>query len=131
MLNDYDSREISLVQSRLREIERASLADRRAAQADYLDSMRIRGRVAERISWILDGHYGHGEMLVARRIASKPRMNRVAALAHLVAAFDHGCPVAMAAKAWHALTKREQTALQRECERAIADYERTQADVQA
>jgi len=93
-------------------IERAPLADRREAQADFLAAMASDpATVAERISWIIEGNYGHGQMLMARQVVASPRMNREAALTQLVAVFEWQCPRRMAVEAWKKLTPAQKKAL--------------------
>lgn len=117
--------ELAEAQRHLSEVERAPLADRKEAAATFLAVMRDNpGLVAERIGWLLDGNYGYGSMLMAKRVLASPRMNRSAALTHLVAAFEWRTPNAMARAAWNALTKSQQSALEIAVQGAILDAER-------
>lgn len=115
-MNDpqYDNREMYLARAKLDEMRKAPLPDRREARAKFLDAMRARPEiVSERIAWILNGSYGYGEMLIARRILGNPRMNRAAALTQLVASLEWSCPEDFAREAWKQLTKPQQTKLDR------------------
>jgi hypothetical protein len=79
--HEYEVRSMNEAFRREQEIERAPLSERKEAQAGFLEAMRgDPALVAERISWLLDGNYGHGEMMRARRVVENPRMNRRAAL---------------------------------------------------
>jgi len=122
--SEYENRELSLANQQLREVERAPLADRKAAAADFLVAMRDHPQlVADRIGWLLDGNYGYGAMQMAKRVLGRPRMNRSAALTHLIGAFEWQTPSAMAMAGWHKLTKGQQAALEKVVQRAIRDAE--------
>jgi len=122
---EYESRELREADQRLREIERAPLADRKEAAAEFLVAMRDHPKlVAERIGWLLGGSYGYGSMLKAKRVLGSPRMNRSAALTHMVAAYEWQTPNAMAAAAWHKLTKGQQAALEKAVQAAIKSAEK-------
>ena len=105
---------------RLKNVERAPLRDRQAAKAEFLEYMKRDPKfIAASIESLLEGHYGHGEMLLARRILSNRQMNRMAALTHLSGAIDFKCPHAMAIAAWKKLTKLEQALLDQAVQRVI------------
>lgn len=133
MLNDpgYDNREVFDALKRIEKLRKAPLAHRREARAAFLESLRDPDLIAERVHWILIGNYGYGEMLIARQILSNKRMNRAAALVHMVAALDDGCPEDFARAAWHELSAREQTKLDRAVKATIARVERELADADA
>ena len=118
----YENREIQQAISDEREVEKASLSDRKEGQAEYLEAMRTRpGNIAENIKMVLEGNYGMGWMLRARG-ASK-RMNRPSLFCQIVAIVDFRCPGRMAADAWKKLTKAEQARLQRLVEDVIENYD--------
>lgn len=122
--SEYERNELAEAHRHLSEIERAPLVDRKEAAATFLAVMRDNpGAVAERIGWLLDGNYGYGSMLMAKRVLASPRMNRSAALTHLVAAFEWRTPNAMARAAWNTLTKNQQSALEIAVQGAILDAE--------
>jgi hypothetical protein len=121
---EYERRELAEANQRLREIEKAPLADRKEAAATFFEAMRDQPEiVGERVGWLLDGNYGYGQMLMAKRVLSSPRMNRAAALTHMVAAFEWSTPNAMARAGWKKLTASQQAALDRAVLKAIRDAE--------
>ncbi len=110
---EYERRELAGASQRLSEIEHASLADRKEAAAAFFEAMRDHpDHVAESIRWLLDGNYGYGQMLLAKRVLGSPRMNRSAALTHMIAAFEWSAPGVLARAAWKKLTKGQQAALE-------------------
>ena len=121
---EYERREFNEANQKLREVEKAPLADRKEAAAEFLAAMRDHPQlVAERIGWLLDGNYGYGSMQMAKRILGSPRMNRSAALTHMIGAFEWSTPSAMAIAGWKKLTKSQQAALERAVQSAIRDAE--------
>jgi hypothetical protein len=123
--SEYERRELQEAHQRLSEVERAPLADRKEAAAEFFEAMRDHpGLVAERVGWLLGGNYGYGQMLMAKRVLGSPRMNRVAALTQMVAAFEWSSPGAMTRASWKKLTKGQQAALERAVKGTIADAER-------
>ena len=125
--DEYERRERSEAQQKLREVEKAPLADRKEAAAEFLVAMRDHpGLVAERIGWLLDGNYGYGPMKMAKQVLESTRMNRRAALTHLIGAFEWSTPSAMAISGWKKLTEKQQAALDKAVDAAIRDAERTE-----
>ena len=121
---DYEHRELDDANRRLRDVERASLADRKEAAAQFFEAMRDSPElVAERLGWLLDGSYGYGEGVLAKRILGSPRMNRSAALTQMVAALEWSSPSAMTRASWKKLTKAQQAALEKAVQAAIRDAE--------
>jgi hypothetical protein len=121
---EYERRELAEAHQRLTEIERAPLAERKEAAAEFLAKMRDYPEiVAERVGWLLGGNYGYGQMLMAKRILGSPRMNRSAALSQMVAAFEWQSPSVMTRAAWKKLTKGQQAALEAAVQTAIKDAE--------
>jgi 3-oxoacyl-[acyl-carrier-protein] synthase III len=122
---EYEQRELREANQRLSEVERAPLADRKEAAAEFFEAMRDDPElVAERVGWLLGGNYDYGQMMMAKRVLGAPRMNRVAALTQMVAAFEWSSPGAMTRAAWKKLTKGQQAALERAVQGEIADAER-------
>lgn len=122
---EYERRELQGAQQQLTEIERAPLADRKEAASEFFEAMRDRPEVvAERVGWLLDGNYGYGQMLMAKRVLGSPRMKRSAALTHMVGAFEWSTPGAMAIAGWKKLTKGQQVALEKAVQAAIRSAER-------
>lgn len=121
---EYERRELAEANQRLHEVERASLADRKEAAAEFFEAMRDRPEVvAERVGWLLNGNYGYGQMQMAKRVLKSPRMNRSAALTHMIAAFEWSTPDAMARAGWKKLTKGQQAALEKAVQGAIKSAE--------
>lgn len=121
---EYERRELSEADQRLREVERAPLADRKEAAAKFFEAMRDDPElVAERVGWLLAGNYGYGQMLMAKRVLGRPRMNRSAALTHMVAAFEWSTPSPMAMAGWKKLTKAQQAALEKAVQAEIRSAE--------
>lgn len=122
-MTDHDTREIARTHARLAEIRKAPLTDRQDARAKFYEAMATEPTlVADRVGWLLDGSYGHGEHLLARRIAANTRMNRAAALTQMIAALEWQCPEDFARDAWKGLSKRAQIALDRAVEAEINAY---------
>jgi len=121
---EYEHREFAEASQKLRSIEKAPLAERKEAAAAFLTAMREQPQiVAERIEWLLGGDYGFGPMQLAKRVLNSPRMNRSAALTHMIAAFEWSTPSAMAVAGWKTLTKGQQAALERAVQTAIKSAE--------
>lgn len=109
---EYEHRSLAEADRHLREIERAPLAERKEAAANFLDAIRTDpALVAERLGWIIDGNYGYGEMMKAKQVVSNPRLNREAILVQMVAAYEWMTPGDMARAAWKKLTGKEKQAL--------------------
>jgi hypothetical protein len=126
---EYESNERHLAHTEEQRIEKASLLDRKEAQAAFLDTMATDpATVAERISWLLEGNYGYGQMQMAKQVLASPRMNREAALIQLAAVFDWLCPRRMAADAWKKLTAPQKKALSAAITVVISEAERNAND---
>jgi hypothetical protein len=121
---EYEEREIREARHHLDEVKKASLADRKEAQAAFLAAMQHHPRrVGERVSWLLDGNYGYGSMILAKQILHSPRMNRVAALTQMIGAFEWQSPEEMTRQAWKRLSAGEKHELARAVEHAIEQAE--------
>lgn len=119
---EYERRELQGAHKRLEEIQRAPLADRKEAQAGFLEAMRDSPElVAERIGWLLDGNYGYGAMQLAKRVLVSPRMNRAAALTQMIGAFEWQSPEILSREAWKKLTAGQKTSLENAVQGAITD----------
>jgi len=126
---DYERRELDDAARHEREVNRAPLADRREAQAEMLDAMANRPEVvAERVGWLLDGNYGYGPMLLAKRILHAKRMNRWAALVQEVGVREWACPRDMTRAAWKKMTKSQQTLLDAAVDVVIAAAEKEEEE---
>lgn len=122
--SEYERREMQEAQTKLAEVRKASLADRKASAQDFFEAMRDNPEiVAERIGWLLDGNYGYGSMLLAKRVLGAPRSNRAVALTQMAGAFEWSSPEEMTRAAWKKLTASQQAALDRAVQKAIRDAE--------
>ena len=122
----YERRSLDEAHRRLAEIRAQPLSDRKKAQEAFLEAMRESPKiVTERIGWLIDGDYGYGEMTLARRVLTSPRMNRAAALTHMIGALEWGVPEDGARAAWRKLSGPEQARLDAEVRRAIREAEET------
>ena len=121
----YETNELAMVRRDEEGINAAPLLERKENQERFLDAMTIDpALVAERIGWLIDGSYGYGPMLLAKRIMASPRMNRVAGLSQLVCVFEWRCPRAMGIAAWKKLTKSQKADLETAIETVIAEAEK-------
>ena len=93
-------------------INQAPLGDRKAARDAFHEAMaEDPATVAERISWMLDGNYGYGQMVMAKEAVAAKRMNREALLTQMVGVFEWQCPRDMSRAAWTKLTPAQKKAL--------------------
>jgi hypothetical protein len=123
----YEQRELEEARRNEREVDSAPLAERKAAQAEFVDALKHSPSIiAERVGWLLEGQYGMGAMLQAHAITS--RMNRPATYTQMIAVLDHNCPRRLAVDAWKKLTKPEQKKLQQLIEAEIESYEARQRE---
>lgn len=107
----------------IREVEHASLEDRQAARAEWLDVLQNDAdTLIERIEWLLDGNYGFGACEVAREVLPNKRMNRPAWLGQCIAAVEWKCPNNFARWAWNQLPENRQVALTALIESVIDQY---------
>lgn len=109
--DEYDRRSLGEALAHQRDVEGAPLADRKEACAEFAEALRDPLLVAERLGWLIDGNYGRGEMLKAKQIVASPRMNRRAALTHLIGMYEWRCPSDMGVAAWKKLSASEKKAL--------------------
>lgn len=90
----------------------------------FLTAMRENPDLAAgRIGWLLEGSYGLGPMQMPKRVFGSPRMNRSAALTHMIGAYEWSSPSAMALAGWKKITKGQQAALERAVQGVIHDAE--------
>jgi hypothetical protein len=124
---EYEQREIALAHRQIDEVNKAPLRDRKEAQMTFFEAMRDAPNVVgERIGWLLDGNYGYGSMMLAKRILNSPRMNRTAALTQMIGVFEWQSPEVMTRQAWKRLTAVEKAALAEQVQRAIEDAEESE-----
>ena len=125
----YEQREIREANAQITAAAHAPLQDRKEAQQAFFEAMRDQPDVvADRIGWLLDGNYGYGSMLLARRVLGSRRMNRPATLTQMIGVFEWQSPGDMTRAAWKKLSPGEKHVLQREVEKAILDAEASLED---
>lgn len=108
---EYSHTEYMAAMGRLAQATKQSLADRKEAQSTWLEALiRYPEQIANKIDWLIEGHYGYGEMLVARNVLSNPRnrSGKVAQLAQLIACYEWGCDDRSARAAFKKLTPEQQ-----------------------
>ena len=109
---EYEVRELNEAARREQEIDRSPLSERKEAQQSFLEAMRDDpGVVAERVSWLLDGNYGYGPMVLAKQVLQNTRINRRAIFTQSIAVFEWMCPRRMAVLAWKKLTPAQKSLL--------------------
>jgi hypothetical protein len=123
----YEASELEIARRDEERINAEPLRDRKESQANYLRAMAADpALIAERIGWLIDGNYGYGPMLLAKRIVASPRMNRVAGLSQLICVFEWRCPRIMGIAAWKKLTGPQKRALDAAIETVIEEAERAE-----
>ena len=121
---EYENRSLQEAYRSEQEVEKAPLSDRKEAQKEFGEALKDPALIGERIGWLIEGNYGYGEMLNAKRIIASPRMNREAALVHLVAVFEWRCPGRMSIEAWKRLTVAEKKMLSKAVQIVISEAEK-------
>lgn len=129
-LEPYQQRELQVSLSEEKEVNNAPLSERQAARTEFLEALKDPALVAERVGWMIDGNYGEGTMLYAKRTIASPRMNRRAALVHMVAVHEWRCPSNFAVDAWKKLTAAEKKELDRALDIVIEAAEAEMAQEQ-
>ena len=108
----YERAEFDRAIKQEEEVNKAPLADRKEATASFLDAMKNDPElVGVRVSWLLDGNYGKGAHMRAHRILENKRMNRKAALTHLIGIYEWQTPARMGIADWKKLTHAEKRKL--------------------
>jgi len=109
---EYEQQERHRMYVEEQRINQAPLGDRKAARDAFQEAMaEDPATVAERISWLLDGNYGYGQMVMAKEAVAAKRMNREALLTQMAGVFEWQCPRDMARAAWTKLTPAQKRAL--------------------
>ena len=109
---EYEANERRRAYADEQRINKASLGDRKAARDAFHEAMaEDPATVAERISWMLDGNYGYGQMVMAKEAVAAKRMNRESLLTQMVGVFEWQCPRDMSRAAWTKLTPAQKRAL--------------------
>jgi hypothetical protein len=110
--SEYTNRSLDEALKKAREIDREPLNARQEARQAFYEAMaEDPSLVAERIGWLIDGNYGYGEMLKAKQIVASPRMNRRAALTHMIGLYEWQCPGNFAVEGWKKLTAQQKSTL--------------------
>lgn len=123
----YEQSELRLAYRHIADVANAPLADRKEAQKTYAKALLDPAWLQERCEWLLNGDYGYGPMVMARRIAKNQRQNQTAALGQLIACFEWQCDERSARQAWKKLTKAQQVAANAAIQKAI-DWNNEQED---
>ena len=109
---EYEQQERHRMYVEEQRINQAPLGDRKAARDAFQEAMaEDPATVAERISWLLDGNYGSGQMVMAKEAVAAKRMNREALLTQMAGVFEWQCPRDMSLAAWTKLTPAQKKAL--------------------
>jgi hypothetical protein len=121
----YEGNEATRHYNKLREIEKAPLAERREAEKDTHEHMKNPESFAEHADWVLNGSYGRGAQKAAQGImAMGARGNREAGLGQLVAAYDHNSPAKHTINAWKSLSEDEKSNLSKHLKGVIDDHDK-------
>ena len=105
----YHDQEMKRAHDRIQLVEKSPLKDKREACQEWTETLKLPDVLTRNTEWLLDGNYGHGEMLLALGAISGKR-NKIAGIVHLLAAFDDLCPASFSTKAWKSLGPEEQQA---------------------
>lgn len=137
---EWEQKELEIAQKDRREIENLPLSDRKENYNELVKDMQnIPETVAERAGWLLNGTYGHGQMILARR-ALEPSLETsdkhslaITGLFMYIAIYEWRVGFNYAKKAWHAVDDECRDRLaeliqaeidwHNENERQIAEYE--------
>ena len=96
---EWEQRELEIAQNDRREIEALPLFDRKDNYNELIKDMQNAPEtIAERAGWLLNGTYGHGQMIMSREAITSP--DPVKSLFMLIALYEWRVPDAWAAKAW-------------------------------
>ena len=108
MNQDYEMQEAIRHHNYILSLDRAPLAERKEAQANFLNLIADPSHTATLTEYLLNGDYGKGPYDICKRIAPNKRMNRAAAIAQLLAAYECRCSARNTIAAWKQLTPAEQ-----------------------
>ncbi len=121
----YDMNERYSARKKLDALKKEPLSERKENAAQFLSALKDPELIAQRIEWLLEGNYGHGQMLMARQSAEKGKggnKNVEAQLNILVAGFEWQCPADLAIKAWKSLSASEKAKLDTAIKKVIKNY---------
>jgi len=129
-MNDkqYHDYELRLHHAKVQEAENASLADRQDARSDYAELLTSPDHLAYVSRLLLSGCYGYASSYLTSQIVNNRRMNRIAAIAQLLALYECGCPSRFAAIAYNSLNADQQTTANRIIQQAITEHLADSAD---
>jgi hypothetical protein len=128
---EYEQHEAKELADSIRSNELAPLRYRLQARNDWRgDLIREPYTIAERVEWILSGHYGFGAQQRAKRILLS-RGNHVAQLAQLVANMEWHCPANFAQGAFLSLSKEQQNTVNCAIQGVIAKWKAEQTETSA
>jgi len=111
---EYEQRAQREAMAHIRRAEQGSRAELREAEAALLEVMRDNpALIAERIMWVLRGHFGYGEMKMAFNslLQRGTRATKIARLTQLVGAFEWSVGPKRVTAVWKQLTDAQKQAL--------------------
>jgi len=129
---EYERQEMARAGKRIREIESAPIAERKEAKSALIEAcIMTPDIIVERVGWLLNGSYGHGEYLGAWSSVNdwktNKRINIRARLFILISAYEWMCSPRHAAEVWNKLDivikNKINAGIDAEIESAIADHE--------
>lgn len=101
-------------------VEKAPLAERKAsAEEFYRDMKQDPALIAERIDWLLEGHFGEEAYRHAREVLGRPRMNREAWLIQTIGTLEWSSPQRFSILAWKKLSPPEKARLHTEIQKVL------------
>ena len=104
----------------LKDLQRAPLAERKAARADYRERLLEPVCLARATEHLISGDYGEGSYLAVQNVLGS-RCNLAPIFSQLIAAYDDHCPAREATAAFKSLTEPEQQAATEAIETAIKE----------
>jgi hypothetical protein len=99
---EYEARELNRARKHYNDIQFAPLQARKDGRRAWREALQDKELIAERVSWLMNGSYGFGEMMMAKQ-ATASRGNNVARMAHLIAGLEWQCPTCWAGDEWNKL----------------------------
>ena len=105
---EYQTNEISRALKLINEVESAPISERKENKKEFLDAcVETPETVVERVGWLLNGSYGHGEYMIAWRDVDiwnkSKKLNIRARLFISIAAYEWMTTPRHAAEVWRAL----------------------------
>ncbi len=110
--SEYERNELDKAIAQEKRVEKAPLQERKEAAAEFFDAMKNNPeRVAQSLDMLIDGNYGKGAQMRAEQILGSPRMNRNAALTHMIGIYEWMSPGRMSVAGWKKLSPAEKKKL--------------------